>query len=225
MSYIISGPTTIGTSAQLNTILGNVKFNDISTTQGSVFYVNSSGNLAGLNPGVSGQVLTTQGGSANPIWATIPTPSTVGFSAAANSNTISSTPAPITSWNINSPTGATVNPFFNNGSVFDLGTGAFTPSTTGKYQIDAYIEYSITDNADYRTLQFCDFNGGVYHPLLQTSNIQPSGDIGANQVLNIHQTINVSSSGTYFLVASISGGSFTDTVTTNSRFSAIFIGS
>ena len=39
-----------------------------TTTQGSIYYVDSAGHAAALGPGTSGQVLKTQGASANPVW-------------------------------------------------------------------------------------------------------------------------------------------------------------
>ncbi len=58
-----SAPTWIGPSAFLN---------NITTTQGSIIYRNSVGWVS-LNPGTSGQVLTTGGTGANPSWTTAAT--------------------------------------------------------------------------------------------------------------------------------------------------------
>jgi hypothetical protein len=41
-----------------------------SPAQGDVYYRNAAGNVVNLGPGTSGQVLTTQGAGANPIWST-----------------------------------------------------------------------------------------------------------------------------------------------------------
>ena len=68
-SYVVSGPTTIGTSGQTTTIQGNVTLPDTTASQGSVFYAGASMSLTALAPGTSGYVLTTQGSNADPIWA------------------------------------------------------------------------------------------------------------------------------------------------------------
>ena len=43
---------------------------DLSGAQGSLYYVDGSGNTVPLSPGISGQFLKTQGAAANPIWDT-----------------------------------------------------------------------------------------------------------------------------------------------------------
>lgn len=42
-----------------------------STAQGSILYFSATGVISVLTPGTSGQLLKTQGASANPIWATV----------------------------------------------------------------------------------------------------------------------------------------------------------
>lgn len=72
--YGIVGAIGGGTGANLST-----------STQGSVPYFSSLGVMSSLNPGVSGQVLQSQGASANPIWTSLPTVLAYGGSTSSSS--------------------------------------------------------------------------------------------------------------------------------------------
>jgi hypothetical protein len=66
----VLGNSLAGSQEPTSTTLTSLLDRNFSGTQGSVLYRGNAG-WSALSPGVSGQVLQTQGASANPAWATI----------------------------------------------------------------------------------------------------------------------------------------------------------
>ena len=102
----------IGSTGQVLTVASSLPTwatlttaDSVLTTQGDVLYESASG-LARLGFGTSGDVLTTKGTGANPVWET---PSGGGASTAivqfqANFSTTSTTPVDITNYSLTLPT-------------------------------------------------------------------------------------------------------------------------
>ena len=73
-------PLTAGGTGQITAQLSlNALFNTAALAQGDIFFFDGT-NITYLAPGTSGQVLETQGGSANPQWMTLPSTSSYGAS-------------------------------------------------------------------------------------------------------------------------------------------------
>ena len=225
MAYRINGPTDIGNTGQQNLIQGDTKLQDAGFAQGTVYYANASGILTGLSPGTLGNVLTTQGAGANPTWASASATSN-GFSVGKTAgDTFSNTEVVIGNWNTTTPTGVTLNPFFNTGApVLTLVSGIFIPDITGVYQIDAHIIYTNTNNSGDRTLTFSERTvGPVYNPIISTGTQQPSSSTGTDQSLRINISIKLDATKEYVLTIVSSNAAGTRTILAPSRFSAMLI--
>lgn len=188
-TYVISGPTTIGTTGQQNEILGTAKLTDLSTassilladaskvitpfglsglTAGAIIEADGSGSLQSLAPGSTGDVLTVVAGV--PAWAAPVSASSLGFCATKNGNQASiTTPAVITTWD------TTAAPYFDNSSsAFDPLTGIFTAPAAGVYYVEATVGATNTSNAGSRVLSL-ELNGTtdvaktVFQPTPNTS--------------------------------------------------------
>jgi hypothetical protein len=228
MSYIITGPTTIGTTGQLNNFLGNVRLTDIGTTWGDIFFAGQTGpgNLEALVPGTPGQVLQTNGAGADPSWVNnSATLMTNGFSVGkTGADTFTDTAIQIQNWATTAPAaGLSVNPFYNTGGPdFNATTGVYTPSTTGVYIVDAYIEYSNTSPAhgSLKTLTFVQVNSGPANGvIISCGPRQGSGNVASTEVLHIHQSVKLNSGSTYALRIVASTSDVTNTMLASSRFS------
>lgn len=73
----LTSPGAIGSTSPSTGAFTTLKVG--TTNQGDILYDNGT-SLIRLTPGISGQFLETLGAAANPLWATIPTPSNVIFS-------------------------------------------------------------------------------------------------------------------------------------------------
>lgn len=215
MSYRINGPTTIGDTGQLNVILGNVTLTDVGTAQGTVYYSSAAGNLFALPPGTSGQFLQTQGPAANPIWASTGFVPDSSFSASkVAGDSFNNVPTIVANW---STAGAQ---FFNTGQ-FNTTTGLFTPTVTGKYSIDATVQYmnmGAGGNSGMRVLEFYDNTGAS---VLLSKSLQPTSDVNANQNISIDDVINLTAGSSYGLRFYRTNAAGVNTLQTTSFF-AIF---
>jgi hypothetical protein len=230
MSYIISGPTTIGTTGALNNILGDLRLTDIGTDQGTIFFAGATGpgNFEALPPSTAGYILQTNGAGADPSWvlnsASI---STNGFLAAKTAgDTFVNTEIQIQTWNTTTPVvGLSVNPFFNTGANFNVTTGVYTAPTTGTYIVDAYIEYSNTSPAhgSLKTLTFVETSStpadGI---IISCGPKQGSGNTLSYESLHIHQSVQLSAAATYALRIVASNSDTTNTILASSRYSIVF---
>jgi len=230
MSYIISGPTTIGTTGFLNNILGNVRFTDIGTSQGTIFFAGATGpgNLQALPPSTAGFILQTNGPAADPSWV-LNSASVVtnGFFAGKTAgDTFALVPIQIQNWNIVAPVaGLSVNPFYNTPANFNLTTGVYTAPTTGSYLVDAYIEYTNTSPAhgSLKTLSFVEVSSAPANGVIISCGPQQgSGNVLSRESLHIHQTVRLFASATYALRIVASTADITNTIQTSSRFSIVF---
>lgn len=230
MSYKITGPTTIGTTGRLNEILGDLRFTDIGTDQGTIFFAGTTGpgNLQALPPSTPGYILQTNGSGADPSWVLNSSAVlTNGFSAAKTAgDTFSDIELQIQNWNITSPTGLTINPFYNTGD-FDTASGVYVAPTTGSYLVDAYIEYSNDSPAHgtLKTLRLVELSStppGV--AIVQCGPRQGSGNVLSTEVLHIHQSIKLAAGATYTLTIQASTADGTNTLLGSSRFSIAFQG-
>lgn len=79
----VLGNNTAGSNEPTSATLTSLLDRNFSSTQGSVL-IRSNAGWAALGPGVSGQVFQTQGGGANPAWATITGTGTVTSIATNN---------------------------------------------------------------------------------------------------------------------------------------------
>jgi len=171
MSYQIDGPTQIGTTGQLNEILGNARLTNITSNPGDIVYANGSNNLTALapvasslllmnpagtaptwlGPGTNGYALTMSAGA--PVWASqSPEVSGYGFMAVKNGaqTGIINTPTVIAPW-VTPPT-ASSGQYDTTSGGFNATTGVFTvPATpsagTKKYNIEANISFTQTSNS------------------------------------------------------------------------------
>jgi hypothetical protein len=222
--YKISGNTRIGTTSRQNLILGDTILQDAGPSdQGSIYYVNSTGYITELTPGISGQLLQTNGNASDPSWVSIMPPgATDGSSVAKNAGqTFGTSDTAITNWNITNP-GATINPFFIITGSFILLTGLFTPNKSGLYSIAANIQYTNTVNDAGKTLKFCEM-GTPDITLLSIGPLQPSGDPAKVQTISINQNIYLSSSASYLLKISATNSNGVNTILPASTFSLVYI--
>lgn len=230
MSYVISGPTTIGTAGQLNNILGNVRFTNIGTAQGTIFFAGATGpgNLTALAPSTSGFILQTNGAGADPSWVlNSASLATNGFFAAKTAgDTFIDTPIQIQTWNLTAPAaGLSVNPFYNTGGPdFNVTTGVYTAPSTGAYLVDAYIEYSNTSPAhgSLKTLSFVETSSTPANGVIVSCGPkQGSGNVSSNEVLHIHQVVKLFATATYALRIVASTSDTTNTILASSRFNIV----
>jgi len=106
LSKLSSTPATLtGSETLTNKTLTSPVINVGSDAQGDLYYRNASGIFTRLAPGTSGQVLKTQGGSANPVWASMA--SVVDSDTDGTSITTSSTFAGITGADVSITTTST----------------------------------------------------------------------------------------------------------------------
>lgn len=108
-----------GIVTPVTTTLGGTGQNFGATAQGNVFYFSAAGVVSALVPGVSGQVLQTQGAAANPQWASVVT------SAAGTTNqvAVSGSTGAVT-WSLSGPHNFTT--LTSGGILLGAGTGAIT---------------------------------------------------------------------------------------------------
>lgn len=103
LPLVSNGVSSLPTYQTLTAHAGGTNADLSASTQGSVAYFPSTGTMGSLSAGTSGQVLTTQGASANPIWAN-------SLSSVSNygTSTSSSTPVQGTALKIAYGTGVSV---------------------------------------------------------------------------------------------------------------------
>lgn len=231
MSYIISGPTTIGTTGALNNFLGDVRLTDIGTSQGTIYFAGATGpgNLKALPPSTAGYILQTNGPAADPSWvlnsASIVTN---GFFAGKTAgDTFTNIEIQVQNWNTTSPAaGLSVNPFYNTGSPdFNVTTGVYTAPTTGSYLVDAYIEYTNTSPAhgSLKTLKFVEVSSSPANGvIISCGPKQGSGNVDSVEVLHIHQTVRLFAGASYALRIVASTADNTNTIQASSRFNIVF---
>lgn len=114
------------------TISGDIEFADTTSNAGDILFANASNVLTALPPAADGTVLTLSGGL--PSWQTPVTITSENFSATADGTfTFSGTTASLISsgWTENYDTG-----------IFDDTTGQVTVATTGRFHLDALLEFS-----------------------------------------------------------------------------------
>ncbi len=226
MAYIITGPTEIGTTGQLNNILGDLRLTDIGVDQGTVFFAGATGpgNIQALPPGVAGQVLQTNGAAMDPTWVNnTATLTTNGFCAGKTAgDTFADTEIQIQNWSTTTPTvGLTTNPFYNTGPDFNATTGVFTAPTTAVYIVDAYIQYSNTSPAhgSLKTLTFVEVTSGPANGIIISCGPkQGSGNVESTETLHIHQAVRLSVAAEYALRIVASTADTTNTILASSRF-------
>ncbi len=166
MSYRINGPTEIGDTGALNTINGDLTFVDITTTQGNMFTVDASGNVAPIVTGTSGQALVSNGPGTAPTFQTLPAVTIENFAVDKDAgDTFDDTPTVIPSWNITSAYR------YNTGSLA-VATGLFTATNTGNFACKAQINYSNTNNSGSRTLELFDTTNTA---VIASTTVQPTG--------------------------------------------------
>ena len=230
MSYVISGPTTIGTTGALNNFLGNVRLTDIGTSQGTIYFAGATGpgNLKALSPSTAGFILQTNGPASDPSWvlnsASI---ITNGFFAAKTAGTtFTNTEIQIANWNITTPAPSlSVNPFYNTGGNFNVATGTYTAPTTGSYLVDAYIEYLNTSPAhgSLKTLTFVETTSAPANGVIVSCGPkQGSGNVLSTEVLHIHQNIRLFAGASYALRIVADTADATNSINTSSRFNIVF---
>ncbi len=230
MSYIITGPTTIGTTGQLNEILGDMRLTDIGTARGTILFAGAlgPGNLEGLPPSTAGFVLQTNGPGADPTWVSNGASANAnGFSAGkVAGDTFVNIVIPIQNWSVASPTvGLSGNPFFNTGPDFVPATGVYTAPIDGAYMVDAYIEYSNTSPAhgSLKTLTFVETTSTPANGIIVSCGPrQGSGNVLSTEVLHIHQIVKLVAGAGYALQIEASDSSVTNTILASSRFSIVF---
>lgn len=231
MSYVISGPTTIGTTGFLNNFLGDIRFTNVGTAQGTIFFAGAAGpgNLQALAPSTAGYILQTNGPAADPSWVLNSSSITTnGFLVGKTAgDTFINTEVYVQNWNTTAPApGLTVNPFFNTGGPdFNTTTGVYTAPTTGAYLVDAYIEYSNTSPAhgSLKTLKFVETSSTPANGVIvQCGPKQGSGNVASTEVLHIHQVVRLSSAATYALRIVADTSDTTNTILPSSRFNIVF---
>jgi hypothetical protein len=215
MSYLINAPVTFENTADGQvldfnagpTATNNVVRNFVATDLGDLLYRGNVGTnqIAALPIGTTGQVLLSNGSV--PYWGTNQAARN-GFSARKANNTaivFTTTYTAITDWD------AASNGGFNTGN-FVQATGVYTCNATAIFAIDIYIQYGITGgNSDNQSVIFYDITNT--NDLLSSTNVQSSASWGAQQVLHIHQTLELTSGVSYDCRIRTSGTNGTKTVT------------
>jgi len=181
MAYNLTGPLNIGTTGQLNNILGNLRVTDITTTQGNLLAVGVTGNLTAVATGTSGQVLTSNGAGTQPTFQSViladesvSATKTAGFS-------FTNVPAVVPIWSV-AGTGR-----YNTGSL-SLASGIITVANTGKFDISSTINFTNVSNAGSRTLELVADPGGL-NTVLSTVTIQPTPDIALDNTINLSTSL------------------------------------
>jgi len=206
MAYIINGPTAIGDAGSLNTINGDIAIPDITATEGNVLSIDSAGNLVAVVTGTSGQVLTSQGAAAQPVFAAA-TAGSVGEGFAAfltvDNATIGSTPTTIGTgpapWSTAGNYG--YENFTVSGDSFVVSTGIFTSSAGGNYLVTYNIDYTNTVNNGTRTISLFDGTDNVL-----SRSYQPAGNNSINKFVSVSVQMAFAGTDTLELQASTSSG-------------------
>lgn len=190
-TYEINGPTTVGDTGQLNTLLGDLRLTDITSDWGDLLYADATNYIVRLGAGSSGQILTTNGSGANPTWTTASGSVTgEGYGALK-----SGTQAGITGVAVVIDTWSTATPGFDNSSGdFTAADGTYVPSSTGIYMFNANVAYLQNSNKGARVLELV--SGST--PLL-TTVVQPTGNNSIQQKLTIDGAVFLNSGSTITL--------------------------
>lgn len=121
------------------------------TTGGDLIYGGASGTGTRLANGSSGQVLTSAGTTAAPVWQTAPVPTMVGCSYTGSATSINGTPAKVTfSTSV-----------FDTHSAYSSGTFTVPTAQGGYYLISASIFVSFASSATDSAVSVYIYKGGV----------------------------------------------------------------
>lgn len=155
--YIIDGPTQIGTVAQLNNLVGDVRLSNVTSTLGDMVYANASNNLTSVGIGANGTVLTVVAGV--PAWQGFATVET-GFTARKDVLPALTTAAPFTDVVIDDWVTATAPEFDTTGGEFVASTGIYTAVSGGTVNARCGVTMSSTANSGSRSVSLA-FNGAA----------------------------------------------------------------
>ena len=201
MSYLITGPVTLGTStdatlidgdnitidpaAGILALAGAIQLSDEFTATGDILYsVDASGNVTRLAIGSVNQVLTVAGGV--PSWAGAPVPAQEGFRAQKSATTalVTATATILTGY-----TAAAGDFYESTAAIFDETNGKFVPQSTGVYTMSATVTWpgsGTRRTTGTRLLEFVKDPGGTPVVLGGTTTDQQSN---ANKNIDFKQTI------------------------------------
>jgi hypothetical protein len=215
-AYIISGPTQIGDSGQLNEIIGTLRL-DYLNSVGAMTYSNTiNGDMVALPIGATGDVLRVVGGI--PQWSNFTTTET-GFSARVATFT-APLPAPFTELTVgNGPSQAgvtwstsTAPEFDTTGGAFSTTTGVYTAPNSGTVNAQTSISLLSSNNAGQRSLSLIVNKAGT--PQRYTMVAQPSADKNIPLVLHAAAQLSLAATDTLEVVISSTAGAGNSSVQT-----------
>jgi hypothetical protein len=218
MSYIIEGPTIIGTTGQSTLIRGPVGVGDITqnttingpiftptltTGTGDVIYCSNGGTgaLTRLGVGSNGQVLTLASGL--PSWVTPSGGGTTNLSFSAfKSGTQAITVAASTTTTTQITGWSTTSPGFD-GTGGQFASNAFTPTITGTYLFSINLSFTDTSNSGSRTILIRNTTSAT---TLASRQYQPTPDTVINQQTSINIPLALTASNVIQLQLTVSTG-------------------
>lgn len=223
-AYVISGPTAIGDTGQLNTILGDVQLaNVVSASQ--LVYADTGANLTGLSA-VSGGVLTTSGTA--PSWIAPGAEGTVltissgvpawvaqaesEYVTAVKSGTFvfTSAAANVTNWTVQA----------GNATSFNATAGTYTPAANGTYAVNLSISYYSSGGGSTSGARFLQiFDSGSSGTIRQVQDVPPP-TAGLEGMIQINSIVPMTAGNVYsFRFFRSNAFGTANVVTTNSYIS------
>lgn len=207
-TYIIDGPTTIGTTGQLNEILGNMRLSNITQQNGDMVFTDSINNLTRLgapSANITSVLLFNNGSGAVPVWLAHGTigdvltvtganqigwsnsnneASNFGFSSHKSGNLLlvaPTTPQTINDWSV---ANTDVGEYNNAGIFFDNANGVFTNSgANAVFQFNMGLQFAQEAGGNAGTRFVRVLKNGVNE--LISESFQPTPDNTIPRFINV----------------------------------------
>jgi len=203
-TYVINGPTTIGTAAQLNEILGTLKLTNVTAATGDIIFRDGTTNMVRLPIGAANDVLTTVAGV--PAWtASGGEASKYGFMARKNTDqggigAVATVIAGVGGWSTASPG------YDTTAGDFSTATGVFTVPVggTAKYMVIVEVSHNADNNSGDRSIAIrvnaVEVIRATFQPTAGAVNFNPN---------SLHSNLSLVAADTVDVVIYRTGGSAT----------------
>lgn len=204
LQVLIHGPVTLGDSTQNTTLQGSVFTPTLTTGTGDIVYCSNGGTgaLTRLGAGSNGQVLTLASGI--PSWATPSGGGTTNLSFSAfKSGTQAITVAASTTTTTQITGWSTASPGFD-GTGGQFASNAFTPTVTGTYLFNINLSFTDTSNSGSRTILIRNTTTAT---TLASRQFQPTPDVNIHQETSINIPLALTASNVIQLQLTVSTGS------------------